>query len=128
MVGAARGRTARSGEAGDANVVSGHIKRSATVDPSAVQGITGGVSENSRLFFVVSQPLDVIGCLSPALSRSAEPAIISPASHQPQAELQPPIIHRRRLLVRLGAVPQACCAIGLRDAGVALHHRHVGVV
>ena len=33
---------------------------------------------------------------------------------------QPSIIHRRRLLVRLGAV-------GLRDAGVALHHCHVRV-
>jgi len=31
---------------------------------------------------------------------------------------QPPVIHRRRLLMRLGAV-------GLRDAGVAPHHRYV---
>ena len=56
MVGAARGRAAGSGQAGDANVVSGHIKWSKTVDPSAVQGIPGVVSENSRPFFVVPQP------------------------------------------------------------------------
>ena len=52
MVGAARGRAAGSGEAGDTNVVAGHIKWSETVDPSAVQGIPGVVSENSRPFFV----------------------------------------------------------------------------
>ena len=56
MAGAARGCAAGSGQVGDANVVSGHIKWSETVDPSAVQGIPGVVSENSRPFFVVPQP------------------------------------------------------------------------
>ena len=56
MVGAARGRAAGSGQVGDANVVAGHMKWSETVDPSAVQGIPGVVSENSRPLFVVPQP------------------------------------------------------------------------
>ena len=65
MVGAARGRAAGSGQVGDANVVSGHMKWSATVDPSAVQGIPGVVSENSRPLFVVPQPPGVAEALSP---------------------------------------------------------------
>jgi DNA-binding CsgD family transcriptional regulator len=65
MVGAARGRAAGSGQIGDANVVAGHMKWSKTVDPSAVQGIPGVVSENSRPFFVVPQPLGVARRLSP---------------------------------------------------------------
>ena len=56
MVGAARGRAAGSGQVGDANVVIGHMKWSATVDPSAVQGIPGVVSENSRPLFVALRP------------------------------------------------------------------------
>ena len=59
MVAAARGRAAGSGEVGDANVVSGHIKWSETVDPSAVQGIPGVVSENSQPFFVAPRQTDV---------------------------------------------------------------------
>ena len=58
MAGAARGRAAGSGEAGDANVVAGHIKWSETVDPSAVQEIPGVVSENSRPLFVVPRQTD----------------------------------------------------------------------
>jgi len=65
MVGAARGRAAGSGQVGVANVVAGHIKWSETVDPSAVQGIPGVVSENSRPLFVVLQPPGVAGALSP---------------------------------------------------------------
>jgi DNA-binding CsgD family transcriptional regulator len=65
MAGAARGCAAGSGQVGDANVVAGHIKWSKTVDPSAVQGIPGVVSENSRPFFVVLEPLEAAGGLSP---------------------------------------------------------------
>ena len=39
------------------------MKWSATVDPSAVQGIPGVVSENSRPFFVVLEPLEAAGGL-----------------------------------------------------------------
>jgi DNA-binding CsgD family transcriptional regulator len=65
MVGAARGRSAGSGQIGHENVVPGHMKWSATVDPSAVQGIPGVVSENSRPLFVAPQPPGVAGRLSP---------------------------------------------------------------
>ena len=58
MAGAARGCAAGSDQVGAANVGSGHIKWSKTVDPSAVQGIPGVVSENSRPFFVVPKPLN----------------------------------------------------------------------
>ena len=65
MAGAARGSAVGSGEAGDANVGSGHIKWSKTVAPSAVQGIPGVVSENSRPLFVIPhQPLEVAAGLS----------------------------------------------------------------
>ena len=60
MAGAARGCAAGSGQGGNANVGSGHIKWSKTVDPSAVQGIPGVVSENSRPFFVVPRQTDVL--------------------------------------------------------------------
>jgi DNA-binding CsgD family transcriptional regulator len=65
MARAARGSAAGSGQIGDADVVSGHMKWSSTVDPSAVQGIPGVVSENSRPFFVVFEPLEAAGGLSP---------------------------------------------------------------
>ena len=60
MVGAARGCVAGSGQVRDTNVVSGHIKWPETVDPSAVQGIPGVVSENSRPFFVAPRQTDVL--------------------------------------------------------------------
>ena len=60
MVGAARGCAAGSDQVGAANVGSGHIKWSKTVDPSAVQGIPGVVSENSRPLFVVPRQTDVL--------------------------------------------------------------------
>jgi DNA-binding CsgD family transcriptional regulator len=74
MVGTARGRAAGPGEAGDANVGSGHIKWSKTVDPSAVQGIPGVVSENSRPFFVVPRQTEVL-CLAAAGCTDGETAL-----------------------------------------------------
>jgi hypothetical protein len=104
MVGAARGRAGGPGRVGHE-----------TVDPSAVQGIPGVVSENSRPLYVVSQPLDVTGVPFPSLVQKRRaghhvPSITSAASRATAAGYR-----RARLGVRLGAV-------GLGDAGAAADH------
>jgi hypothetical protein len=71
MAGAARGCAAGSDQVGATNVDSGHIKWSETVDPSAVQGIPGVVSENSRPF-LLSRVKQMFQLSLPPVARSVK--------------------------------------------------------